>query len=642
VSLLQNKLTKFFKKNDRHSQADRNLVYSLSPKIVPNLKQLKYLPKIVSFKENIWLKVSFFFIFLCLVFFGVRFYNSHLKISPVFGGQYIEALVGAPKYINPLYNYKRDVDNDLSSLIFSSLFKRDAKGSLINDLIESWSISDDGKSYTFIVRNDVSFHNGEKLTVDDIIFTLNAINDENYDSPWRAVFSGVGIERVDDRTLKLTLSEPYAAFPEMLTFGILPHGVWQDIDPQTASLADSNLKPIGSGPYKFKSLTKNKNGEIKEYALEINEDYYGDTGPYIEKIFFKFYPSTNEALAALNDNSVDALGNVPHNLEKDILAKNSFAWQRLASNKIYGIFINQKNNISLSDKKVRQALVTALDKNKIVTDVFGDSAITANGPIPTNSSFFNDKINKYEYNFAAAEKILSDSGWKKITINESEVADISVLTSEQTKKDENLSLKKELFDYASSSQISFVGTWLFKPTKKGVATEFLDVTITAVNSEDGLKVANIVKSFWEALGVKVKINPVAATDLQNNVIKTRNFEAFIFGQDVGNDPDQYVFWHSSQISNGGLNISEYKNKDVDALLEGGRLTVLSADRLSKYQKFQEIITDELPMIFLYSPRYLYLQNKKINGLKSETIVNFSDRFSNISNWYIKTKKKLTW
>ncbi len=622
-------------------QADRNLVYSLSPKIIPSFKQLKYLPKVITSKENMWLKISLSFIFLCLVFLGVSFYRSHLKVSPAFGGQYIEGLVGAPKFINPLYNYKRDVDSDLSALIYSSLFKRDAKGALVNDLVESWSLSDDGKSYSFVIRNDVTFHNGEKLTVDDVIFTINALADVNYDSPWQAIFSGIDVERVDDRTVKLTLSEPYAAFPELLTFGILPHAPWQDIAPETASLADLNLKPIGSGPYKFVSLTKNKSGEIKEYALTANTDYYGD-GPYVQDIFFKFYPTSNEALSALNDNSIDALGNVPHNLEKNVLAKNSFNLQRLNFNKIYGVFINKKNNVALADKNIRQALALALDKNKIVSDTFGDAALVVNGPIPVSSSFYDDKIKKYEFNFAAAEKILADSGWKKITITDSEVADISALNADQIKKDENLSLKKELFDYASSSQISLAGTWLFRATKKGVATDFLSVTITAVNSDDGLKVANMVKASWEALGIRVKLNPVASGDLQNNIIKTRNFEAFIFGQAIGNDPDQYAFWHSAQIGNAGLNISEYKNKDVDALLESGRLTTSLNERLTKYQKFQEIITDELPMIFLYSPRYLYLQNKKINGLKSETIVNFSDRFSNISDWYIKTKKKLTW
>ncbi|MEI7452192.1 MAG: ABC transporter substrate-binding protein [Candidatus Falkowbacteria bacterium] len=588
-----------------------------------------------------WLKISFSLIFVCLIFFGVGFFRSHLKISPAFGGQYIEGLVGAPKYINPLYNYKRDVDSDLSSLIFSSLFKRDAKGALINDLAKSWSLSDDGKVYTITLRNDAYFSNGDKLTVDDVIFTINAMADPNYSSPWHSVFSGVDVERVDDQTIKLTLSEAYAAFPEMLTFGILPHNLWQNIDPTTANLADLNLKPIGSGPYKFDSLTKNKNGEIKEYSLVANQNYYED-GPYIQTIFFKFYSDIVGAVAALNDNSIDALGNIPHGSEKDVLAKNSFNVQRLNFDKVYGIFINQKNNPNLSDKAVRQALAVALDKNKIVTDTFGDSAVVANGPILTSSPFFNDKINKYEYNFAAAEKILSDSGWKKITINESEVSEIGALTPEQTKKDENLSLKKELFDYASSSQISLAGTWLFKSTKKGVQTPFLSVTLTAINSEDGLKLANAVKNSWEALGVKVKINPVAVEDLQSNIIATRNFEAFIFGQAIGNDPDQYAFWHSSQIGNGGLNISEYKNKDVDTLLEAGRLATSTDVRIAKYQKFQEIITNEIPMIFLYSPRYLYLQNKKINGLKSETIVNFNDRFSNISQWYINTKKKLTW
>lgn len=641
MSLLQNKLNKFFKKSDPHTQADRNLVYSLSPKIIPNFKQLKHLPKVVSKQENLWLKVSFGLLFICLVYFGINFYRSHLKISPAYGGQYIEGLVGAPKYINPLYNYKRDVDSDLSSLVFSSLFKRDENGALKNDLVKDWSVSADGKVYTITLRNDAFFTSGDKVTSDDVIFTINALADPNYASPWSTVFSGIDAERVDDQTLTIALTEPYAAFPEMLTFGVLSHNSWQNIDPTTANLATLNLKPIGSGPYKFDSLTKNDNGEIKEYSLVANDDYYGGQ-PYIQKIFFKFYADNTEAIAALNDNSIDALGNVAHSEEKDVLAKNSFNINRLNFDKVYGIFINQINNPNLSDKTVRQAMALALDKNKIVGDTFGDSANVIAGPIASSSPFYDDKISKYSYDQVAAKKMLSDAGWKEITIADSDVPTIAALTPDQTKKDQNLSLKKELFDYASSSQITLPGTWLFKETKKGVATQFLNVTLTTINSDDGLKLANMIKYYWEAIGIKVKINPVAVENLQNDVIATNNFEAFIFGQAVGNDPDQYAFWHSSQIGNSGLNISEYKNKDVDALLTAGRLATTNDARLNNYKKFQEIITDELPMIFLYSPRYLYLQNKKINGLKSETIVNYSDRFSNISEWYINTKKKLTW
>jgi peptide/nickel transport system substrate-binding protein len=631
-----------YNQQQRSAQMDRQLVYSLAPKKIPSSNQLKHLQKILGPKEKLWLRLAVLVLVASLLFLGVKFYRDHLELSPIAGGSYSEGLVGYPKYINPLYNYNRDVDSDLSALLFSSLFKHDDQGKLTPDLAEKWEMGEDAKSYTITLRDNVRFHNGDKLLADDVVFTFEAIKNPDYNSPWRQMFLGAEIEKIDDRTVKFSLGESYAPFLELLTFGILPQNLWNAINPETADLADLNLKPVGSGPYKFKSLVKNKSGEIKEYDLEANDDYF-QKKPYINKLTFKFYPNTPEAVSALNNNSVDGLSYLSHENQADVLAKNSMNFYKLKMPRLTALFFNKKANLYLSDKTIRTALALALDKNKIVNETLNGDAQVIDGPILPDNFAYNPNLKKYDYNLGAAEKLLDESGWQKVTLSSEEAARATSITAEEAGKDSNLSLQRDIAAYASSTGLEIAGNWRVKtPKAKGASRQYLFISLTIVDSVDNLKVADEIKQAWGALGVKIDIKSVPSSQAESDVVKSRNFEILLFSQVLGSDPDVYSFWHSSQAGEGGPNLADYRNKDVDALLEGARLTTDQAQRIAKYQKFQEIVTDELPAIFLYSAYYNYPQNKQIKGFNKQIIVDPSDRFSGITYWYEKTKKKLKW
>jgi peptide/nickel transport system substrate-binding protein len=180
------------------------------------------------------------------------------------------------------------------------------------------------------------------------------------------------------------------------------------------------------------------------------------------------------------------------------------------------------------------------------------------------------------------------------------------------------------------------GTWLIKDNNYFT----LDLA-TVDNQEDG-RVAEWIADYWKSLHIKMKINLVAANQIQTNVIRPRNFSALLYGEITGADPDPYAFWHSSQIGQAGLNIADFANKEVDKLLEDGRLTNDQKVRREKYKKFQEIIADEAPAIFLYSPNYTYVQSKKIKGFNIKSIILPSDRFSDATSWYVNTGKKIAW
>jgi len=612
--------------NNEQIELDKKLIYSLSKSKVPNFRQLKYIKKFLSPRELKIIQICLGIILVSAITLGINFYKDNLQVVPVVGGEYTEGLVGAPKYINPLYASASDVDGGISRLIFSGLLKRNNRGELTNDLATDYSISEDSKSYTIKIRNDVKWHNEQPLTVDDIIFTFNAIGELKYKSPLRLSFSGVNIEKIDDTTIKFVLAEPYAAFLELLTFGIIPQDPWLHIAPETANLAELNLKPIGSGPYKFKSLIKDKAGNIKSYNLERNENYNGQK-PYLEKLHFRFFINTTEAVNALNNNDIDGINYLPREAKTDLVAQDSLVFHNLKLPEMNAIFFNQANNAALKNKRVRQALAMAINKNEITSEIFSSQAHIIDGPILPNNFAYNEEIIKYKFNLEEAKKLLDNAGWLTTEISRDDIIQAEIdkdVTNETTKQ-------------AAETKLALgLGNW----RKKG--NDYLIINLTTVETDDNIMVVESIKNFWEQAGIKTNLNIIPISQIQADIIKPRNFESLLYGQIVGNDPDSYLLWHSSQTGENGLNIANFSNKEVDKLLEDARLTSNIDERIAKYKKFQEIIMTNLPAIFLYSPTYTYVQSKKINGFNIENILTPSDRFSNIEEWYAKTGKKIIW
>jgi peptide/nickel transport system substrate-binding protein len=615
-----------FRHNQMQAELDKKLVFSLAKSRWPSFKQIKYIKKYLNPIERLAISLCLVVILFSSIFLGARFYKTHLQVIPTDGGGYIEGTIGSIKYINPLYSSVSDLDSDLVELVYSSLFKKNETAGLANDLAESYEVSKDGKVYTIKIRTDATWHNGDPLTVDDVIFTFEAIKNIKYKSPLRDVFTGVEIEKVDDKTIKFNLAEPYAAFLDLLNFGILPQELWQQIEPTSASLAELNLKPIGSGKYKFKSLIKDKSGNIKTYILARNENYYGAKA-HINTISFKLFGNSQEAISALNNNLVDGISYLSEQDKSQVVAQDSLNFYNLSLPKISAVFFNTKSGLALMDKRVRQALAYAIDKNKIVNEVMAGDARIVDGPILPNSFAYNSAIKKYDYNTATSSRLLAEAGWKIVELT---AADLTQANKDLTSGDEKV--KKQ----AEAKIKMGAGKWLIKDNT------YLIITLTTVDNQEYGKVAELIAKFWNDINVKIEINLVPANQIQIDVIKSRDFNALIYGEITGADPDPYAFWHSSQIGQSGSNIADYGNKEVDKLLEDGRLSSDIKVRQEKYKKFQEIIAEDEPAIFLYSPNYIYTQSKKIKGFNVKDIISPSDRFSDISQWYINTGKKIVW
>lgn len=575
----------------RQTDFDKKLVFALSKSRVPTFSQLKYLPRYLARSEKFILLGLFITILAAFGFWGVKFSLEKMEIVPDFGGEYVEGLVGAPQYVNPILAQTNDVDLDLSHLIFSGLFKYDTARVLTPDLAEKFEVSEDKKIYTIYLKDNLIWHDGEKLTAGDVAFTVSLIKDPLFRSPLYSSFRGIAVEKVDDKILKFTLSEAYSPFLGMLTFGILPEHLWYNIPAQSANLAEYNIKPIGSGPFQFKSLTKDKSGSIKVYTLIVNKDFYGQK-PYLEKLVFKFYPNYESAVDALQNQNIEGVSFLPEEMESSIQSK-KFQKYFLSLPQYTTIFFDQKNNEFLKNDSVRKALALSVDKTKIVADVFGQKGEVIDGPILSGYVGYSEEIKKIAFDVGFARDILEKAGFK--------------LAEGETFR------------------------------KKG--DKILKIILTTVDRPEYVKVAEMIKTDWEAIGVQTELNIVSSTRIQREIIRPRAYESLMLGTILGFDPDPFPFWHSSQVEDPGLNLSLYANRNADKLLEEARQTDNPEERAKKYLEFQNILADEIPAIFLYSPRYTYVVSALVMGIDVSRINVPSDRFAGISNWYKETKRQ---
>lgn len=579
---------KLARKIEKQKDLDKKMVARLGGRKLPNWKQFKRLFMALNRQESVIIKILFLVVILAGSFLFYNSYYKNLVSVPKNGGDINEGLIGAPAYINPLLAFS-DVDKDLSRLIFSGLMKYNEKLEPVADLAERYEISEDQKEYTFYLRPDVKWHDDKELTASDVIFTVASIQNPEFKSPIYRSFNGITAEKIDDYTIKFTLQQPYAAFLNIMTVGILPQHIWYDTSTATAKLAIYNLRPVGSGPYKFKKLVKDKTGLIKSLALEKNKNYY-DKIPYINNIYFKFYPDYESAVEGLNNKEVRNLNFSPKELLKKI-SKRDVTLKNFDLAKATALFFNSKNNEQLADKNIREALAYAIDKNKILEDVLQNQGDIIDAPILKNYLGYNPDIKKYEYNPQKALEILTNDGW---------VIDQDLLKKKDTE---------------------------------------LKITLTTIDKVENVSVANLIKDFWTSIGVNVELQFIPKDKIETDIIVPRNYQVLLYSEIIGYDPDLFAFWHSSQREAPGLNLSNYGNRNVDQLLEEGRLTNDKSIREQKYLEFQNLLIEDLPAIFLYSPTYTYPVYKKIQGMNVEKIALPSDRFINIENWYMKTKKQ---
>jgi peptide/nickel transport system substrate-binding protein len=524
--------------------------------------------------------------------------NAAFLVSvPKQGGVLQEGLVGLPRFINPVLAVS-DTDRDFSMLVYSGLMKASPSGDLILDAADSYTISDDGLTYTFTLKPDLYFHDGTSLTADDVVFTVLKAQDPLLKSPKRVNWDGVQVSKIDDRTIQFTLKQPYAPFLENMTLGILPSHIWKDLGPEEFSFSQFNIEPVGSGPYKIDSIKRNSSGLPTSYQLESFDDY-ALGAPYISNIIFRFYANDTTMLKAFDQKEFDSLSSVSPETVASI-TRNDESLLTAPLPRIFATFFNQNQNAIFTNREVRRALDLVTDKDALVQEVLQGHGQTINDPIPPGSkailglpeNIATSTLSQDE-RLLQAQNILEDNGWVK---------------SQEDGIYRNEKKKQELVFSLSTS-----------------------------DAPELIKTANLLKDQWQKFGASVDVKIFSSSDLNQNVIRTRQYQALLFGEVIGRDLDLYPFWHSSQRNDPGLNIAMYTNITADKAMEDIRTTLDKEVRKAKYTVFENEIEQDSPAVFLFSPDFIYLIPKKIQDVSLNHLTTPSERFLDINTWYVETE-----
>ena len=321
----------------------------------PTIHQWQKFPNVLNKKERYFVIVIVILIIVSAFGWIIAHKLTTTIVAPNFGGSFTEGIVGSPQYINPILSQASDSDRDVTELIFSGLTKYNSKGEIVPNLAQEYKIGDNGKTYEFILRNDIKWHDGEKFTADDVVFTINRIQNPDFRSPLRVSWSGVEIEKIDDYKIKFKLKNAYAPFLANTATGIIAKHIWEKITPANFSLMPENLEPIGTGPYKLTQIKKDKDGFVSYIKLEAFGDYDSERRPFINKINLNFYPDEITAIKAYNRGQIDNLSLISIKNKSLIKGENRSNIEKLVLPRYFAVFFNQSKSKALSDKVVRQA-----------------------------------------------------------------------------------------------------------------------------------------------------------------------------------------------------------------------------------------------------------------------------------------------
>lgn len=529
--------------------------------------------------------IGIVFLSAVLVLLGL---TANTTERPDYGGTYVEGVVGRPSTFNPIY-LQSDIDRDVSALVFSGLTRADESGAVKPDLAAKWNSTPDGLVYTFTLRSDVRWQDGARFNADDVFFTLHAIQDPGYRAPsdLSAFWRTVAVTQTDALTLRFQLTQPYAPFLNFTTIGILPAHLLQNVAPQDLIQHPFNRKPIGTGPFYVSDFSADS------VLLDANTRYVG-AKPYLSRVQFRFFPDYDAIFAAYGRNEVQGVSRIlPNQMSK----ANALPGLRTFNARIAGyslIYLNL-NKPQFQEPRVRQALLYGIDRRKLVDDLQQGQGLIALSPIEPESWAYASGLNGYAFDPERAKSLLDAAGFR----------------------DPGDGIRR----------------------KDQVALQF---TLIANDDPARVALANEIAKTWQTIGVRVTIQPVTASQLVPAYLRPRNYDAVLSEyRTLSNDPDQYENWHQSQISGaggGGQNYSGLNDRDISEVLESARRTNDPTRRTELYRRFQEIFVDRVPALILFYPVYTFGIDKRVHGVQLAPLLTPSDRFRNLAQWYLKTKR----
>lgn len=503
--------------------------------------------------------------------------------APVFGDTLVEASIGDIGGLIP--NITSDsASHEIGSHVYSGLVTRDKDLNIVPEIAESWEFSRDCLNLTFRLKPNVKWHDGTPFTADDVVFTYRAMLHPKTPTAYREDFKAVAtIEAVDPRTVKITYERPYAKALQSWGTWMLPrHLLERHVEEGRLREAPQNrVAPVGTGPYRFKEW---RTGE--KVVLTANRDFY-DPGPYISRIVYRVIPSQATIFLELKSKGVDTatLTALQFKRQTEYPAfRKAYQKFRYPSNGYTYLGFNLKDP-RFADKRVRQAFAHAVDKRQIIEGVRLGLAREATGPYKPGTWVHNPNVRTYAYDPEKARQLLAEAGWKE-------------------RNAEGILVK-------DGQPFSFT-------------------LMTNQGNDERKKVAEIVQASLREIGVDVEIKVMEWASFIKEWVKKRRFEAIVLGWGIGLDPDQYEIWHSSKTGPDQLNHISYANPEIDELLEQGRRSCHQEERKKHYDRIQEILAEEQPIVFLYFPDALPAVARRVHGIVESP----NGLRHNFTEWYV--------
>jgi peptide/nickel transport system substrate-binding protein len=499
--------------------------------------------------------------------------------QPSFGDVLVLSSIGDASNLIPMLASDSS-SHAVAGFIFNGLVKYDKDYTIVGDLARSWDIENDGRLLRFHLRNDVLWHDGEKFTAHDVMFTYRLIIDPGTPTAYAEKYKLVKSARVmDEYTFEVEYEKPLA--PALISWGalqILPEHLLKGQDITKTPFARS---PVGTGPFRFVGW---KTGQ--KITLKANETFF-DGMPYFMGINYRIIPDQNTEFLELKAGSIDMMDLTPlqflRQTDTPEFKERYTKYRYLADGYTYLGFNLKKK--PFDDVLVRQAIAYAVDKEEIIKGVLQGLAEVATGPYKPGTMWYDAKVRGYPHDPGKARQLLMDAGY---------------------------------LDRNGDGVVEKDG----KPLVLNIIT----------NQGNALreKTAQIIQQRLKAVGIDVKIRIIEWTVFLKQYVDKGNFDAVILGWNILQDPDLFNVWHSSQAVKGGLNFVGFKDEEIDRLLVDGRETYDNARRKQCYDRIQEILAEQQPYVFLYVPYSLPAVSSRIRGIVPAP----AGITYNLEKWYV--------
>ena len=511
--------------------------------------------------------------------------------DPAYGGTYVEGVAGVPQYLNPVIA-ATDVDQDVARLAFSGLTRYDQAGAIVPDLASNFHTESDGRIWTFDIRDDAKWHDGQPVTADDVVFTVKLLQDRGYVGPYSDAFRGVTVDRVSPLTVRFTLPDVYGPFADSTTVPLLPSHLLGNVPYAELARQPFNASPIGTGPFRVTEV------DARQVVLLRNDDFYrarpARSRPYLDKVILRFYPDPTEALLALSRGEIDGVGGLSSPDGERARSLKSAVLYSLPTDNFVSLFLNVRpEKVVFRDRAVRQAIATAIDRGRVLQLAADGRGTVADEFVPSSSWAYVKDVTRYTYSIEDAKAGLDAADWKD---------------------HDGDGIRDK-----GGQKLAFTISTSDEPARTAAATQ--------------------IQRDLNAVGMSVTVNSMPFGQLVDSVARQRSFDALLVEIAVSGDPDPYTFFHSTEVADPGHNFSGFSTLPIDRNLEAARRTFDDAARRDLYAPVFQAISKEVPVVFLYFTDYLYAQSAQVQGQRIAPLTDPRERFWNVEDWFVRTQPK---